>query len=81
MPLEGRISGPSTGYEVTVPGRQGIRAMRKSIPLAGAPASIETSLRGLRLPCSVSFLPVVSRNRVLRSAAAALSDLESTEQI
>ena len=55
LPLEGRISGPSTGFEVTVPGRQGIRAMRNSIPLAGAPTSIETSLRGLLL------FPVPSR--------------------
>jgi hypothetical protein len=60
LPLEGTISGPSTGFEVTVPGRQGIRAMRKSIPLAGAPTSIETSLRGLY---SVLFLPVVSWQR------------------
>ena len=61
LPLEGRISGPSTGFEVTVPGRQGIRAMRNSIPLAGAPTSIETSLRGLL--CFPRFLLVVSRQR------------------
>src|ERR1022692_3185207 len=61
LPLEGRISGPSTGFEVTVPGRQGIRAMRNSIPLAGAPTSIETSLRGLLFFCSARFLLVVSR--------------------
>ena len=61
LPLEGRISGPSTGFEVTVPGRQGIRAMRNSIPLAGAPTSIETSLRGLLYFCSARFLLVVSR--------------------
>ena len=61
LPLEGRISGPSTGFEVTVPGRQGIRAMRNSIPLAGAPTSIETSLRGLLFFCSARFLLLVSR--------------------
>ena len=61
LPLEGRISGPSTGFEVTVTGRQGIRAMRNSIPLAGAPTSIETSLRGIL--CSALFLLVVSRQR------------------
>src|SRR5471030_1122000 len=61
LPLEGRISGPSTGFEVTVPGRQGIRAMRNSISLAGAPTSIETSLRGLLFFCSAPFLLVVSR--------------------
>ena len=55
MPREGRISGPSTGFEVTVPGRQGIRAYAPSIPLAGAPTSIETSLRGLLF--SALFLP------------------------
>ena len=63
LPLEGRISGPNTGFEVTVPGRQGIRAMRHSIPLAGAPTSIATSLRGLLFFCSALFLPVVSRQR------------------
>jgi len=61
LPPEGRISGPSTGFEVTVPGRQGIRAMRNPIPLAGAPTSIETSLRGLPFFCSALFLLVVSR--------------------
>src|ERR1019366_7516100 len=61
LPLEGRISGSSTGFEVTVPGRQGIRAMRNSIPLAGAPTSIEPSLRGLLFFCSARFLLVVSR--------------------
>jgi len=63
VPLEGRISGPSTGFEVTVPGRQGICAKRNSIPLAGAPTSIETSLRGLLFFCSDLFLLVVSRQR------------------
>jgi hypothetical protein len=63
LPLEGRSSGPSTGFEVTVPGRQGIGAMRNSIPLAGAPTSIETSLRGLLFFCSALFLLVVSRLR------------------
>src|SRR5580704_17630345 len=63
LPLEGRISGPNTGFEVTVPGRQGIRAMRHSIPLAGAPTSIATSLRGLLFFCSALFLTVVSRQR------------------
>ena len=57
LPLEGKISGPNTGVEVTVPGRQGIRAMRNSIPLAGAPTSIETSLRGP----SLLLCPVPSR--------------------
>ncbi len=47
MPLEGRISGPSTGFEVILPGRQGFRAMRFTIPLAGAPTSLETTLRGI----------------------------------
>ena len=64
MPREGRISGPSTGFEVTVPGRQSIRALRNSIPLAGAPTSIETSLRGLLILCSAQFLLVVSRQRI-----------------
>ena len=63
LPLEGRISGPTTGFGVTVPGRQGIRAMRDSIPLAGAPTSIETSPRGLVFFCSALFLLVVSRQR------------------
>src|ERR1022692_1767150 len=35
--------------------------MRNSIPLAGAPTSIETSLRGLLFFCSARFLLVVSR--------------------
>ena len=38
---------PNTGFEVFVPGRQGFCASRKPIPLAGAPTSIGTSLRGL----------------------------------
>ena len=57
------LQGPTTGFEVTVPGRQGIRAMRNSIPLAEAPTSIETSLRGLLFFCSALFLLVVSRQR------------------
>src|ERR1022692_3370227 len=74
LPLEGRISGPSTGFEVTVPGRQGIRAMRNSIPLAGAPTSIETSLRGLLFFCSARFLLVVSR----KAACPAHQRVENT---
>lgn len=46
-----------------VPGRQGIRAMRNSIPLAGAPTSFEASLCGLLFFCSARFLLVVSRQR------------------
>ena len=38
---------PNTGFEVIVPGRQGFRARREPIPLAGAPTSIRTSLRSL----------------------------------
>jgi hypothetical protein len=77
VPLEGRISGPSTGFEVTVPGRQGNRAMRNSIPLAGAPTSIETSLRGLHFFCSAQFLLVVSRQgRAPCSPAGAAHDGE-----
>jgi hypothetical protein len=70
LPLEGRISGPSTGFEVTVPGRQGIRAMRNSIPLAGAPTSIETSLRGLfLLLCPVPSRGVAAAPRALLTCA------------
>jgi hypothetical protein len=65
LPPEGRISGPSTGTEVIVPGHQGIRALRDPIPHAGVPTSIETSLRGL-LVFSPLFLPVVSRQGRVR---------------
>jgi hypothetical protein len=77
VPLEGRISGSSTGFEVTVPGRQSIRALRNSIPLAGAPTSIETSLRGLLF--SALFLPVVSRQGRVQCLAAgtACKDFEA----
>jgi hypothetical protein len=36
VPPEGRISGPSTGFEVTVSGRQGIRAKRDINPACGS---------------------------------------------
>src|SRR6266851_849953 len=36
----GMIPGPSTGSRSSMPGRQGIRAWREQIPLAGAPTSL-----------------------------------------
>ena len=58
MPREGRIPGPNTGFEVFVPGRQGIRAMPRT----------QSRLRERRPPWdlpprSFLFLPVVSRPR------------------
>ena len=50
-------SGPSTGFEVIVPGHQAVALSATLIPLAGVPTSFETSLRGL---FSFRFLPVVS---------------------
>jgi hypothetical protein len=60
----GKSPGPSTGSEVS---NRGVRASTpdvRPIPLAGAPTSL-----GLP-PRLLPFLPVVSRNRVPRSAAA-----------
>ena len=61
LPPEGRISGPSTGFEVIVPGRQGIRARRDVNPACGSADLLGTSLRGLPFFCSALFLLVVSR--------------------
>ena len=60
-PLEGRIPGPNTGFEVIVPGRQGIRALRELNPARGS-AYLHWDLP----PRSFQFLPVVSRSRVAR---------------
>ena len=60
------------GFEVTVPGHQGFRALRDSIPLAGVPTSFETSLRGLLL-YSPNFLHVVSVLTANSSRAAMIS--------
>ena len=49
----GMIPGPSTGVEVFVPGRQGIRAGRDSNPACGSADLLGTP--------SIRFLPVVSR--------------------
>jgi hypothetical protein len=46
MPSEGRIPGPSIGFEVFVPGRQGIRAWRDYNPACGSADLLGTSLRG-----------------------------------
>ena len=47
MPSCAWILGPNTGFEVIVPGRQGIRARRDSILLAGAPTFFETTHDGI----------------------------------
>jgi hypothetical protein len=59
MPREGRILGPNTGFEVFVPGRQGIRAKRDTNPASGS-ADLH-----LGPPSAVSFpfLLVVSGER------------------
>src|SRR5262245_41930877 len=47
VPPGGRIPGPSTGIEVMVPGRQGIRAQRDINPACGSANLLGTSPRGL----------------------------------
>jgi hypothetical protein len=43
-------SGPNSGFEIIVPGRQDLFARRILIPLAGAPISFERSPRIFFLP-------------------------------
>src|SRR6478609_2328005 len=58
LPPEGRISGPSTGFEVTVPGRQGIAPcatqsrLRERRPPLRPPSAVFPSSA---LPCSFSW--------------------------
>src|SRR6185437_16688357 len=65
VPPEGRIPCPSTGLEVLVPGRQGIRALRDFNPACGS-ANLLWDLP----PRSLPFLPVVSRQGRVNGSAA-----------
>jgi hypothetical protein len=63
----GEIPGPSTGLEILVPGRQGIRAKRALNPACRSAISLGTTHHGL-LPSSAALCPVPCR--CLAAAAA-----------
>src|SRR5712692_3815328 len=70
------IPGPSTGFEVFVPGRQGIRARCDSNPACGSADLLGTPSAVF---FSVTFLPVVSRRpqRGSISCRGRLQDLDA----
>src|SRR6266496_2906063 len=62
MAARGMIPGPSTGCEVFVPGRQGIRACRDFNPACGSADLFGTPSAVLSV-LSIPFLLVVSRRK------------------